>query len=159
MRKRLPFRTASSNVDLLTGLLDPVENIEINLSILDLFHRDSRWFVLPRIDVDSRDRTTLKLLASLRREDYHSILRIDLRRIDDLFNFVFCLVNFYCRLLVSHIYRSVLRILKFSPLETTKNTLNNFTLSMRALSFGQDYRSQFVRSGCYFVIYDHVGET
>lgn len=80
-----------------------VQDLEINLSMFDLFQRDTRWLALASVDIDPGDCTPLQLFAPLRREDDHPVFRVDLRRIDDLLYFVFVLFRRDRCFFLSHI--------------------------------------------------------
>ena len=67
--------------------------MEPNGALNDFFQRDSRRFMLRRIDLDARTRAALKLLAAFRRKNDKSILGIDFRwwsLFNYFFEFLFC---------------------------------------------------------------------
>ena len=105
-------------------LLKALEDLEIDLSILDLFHCNPRRLILSRVDINPRNGTALQLFAALGCQYDHSIFRVDIGRIDDLFYFVLVLFRRGCCLFFGHIDSSRLRCLDFRSLETTKNTVN-----------------------------------
>ncbi len=59
--------------------------LEIDLPFLKLFHSDACWFGLANIHIDTRNRSALKLLATLGGKNDHAVFRIDHRRIDHFF--------------------------------------------------------------------------
>ncbi len=61
-----------------------IGKIEIYPSLGDLLQSNTRRFRLPDIDVGSRIRAALELLAALGGKDDHSVFGIDHRRIDHL---------------------------------------------------------------------------
>jgi hypothetical protein len=83
---------------------------EVDLSVLEFAHCDAGWLGLANVRIDAGNCTALELFASLGGEDDHSIFRVDLRRIDDLF--LGCFVNLLFDLfLVRHKFLpSLLRI-------------------------------------------------
>ena len=68
---------------------------EVDLTVFEFTHRDTRGLGLSDVGIDTCDCTALELFAALRGKDDHSIFRIDLRRIDDLFLFDYFL-GFFC---------------------------------------------------------------
>jgi len=83
---------------------------EIDLAVLKFTHRDTRWFGLADVGIDTGYSTALELFAALSGKNDHSIFGIDHWWIDDLFLSRF--VNlFFDLFLVGHKFLpSLLRI-------------------------------------------------
>lgn len=83
---------------------------EVDLTVFEFTHRDTRGLGLSDVGIDTWDCTALELFAALSGKNDHSIFRIDHRRIDDLFlgRFVNLFVDLF---LVGHKFLpSLLRI-------------------------------------------------
>lgn len=114
-----------------------IEDLKVDLSILKFLHRNTSRLSFSRVHFDSGQSSALDLLASLSGQDDHSIFRIYIGRIDDLFGLFFdnvCILGHKCGLLS--------RQMMFRHVETIKNTANCLHLSIATLSLSDDDRAQ-----------------